>query len=220
MYIIIVGGGKVGRGAAQDLIAADHEVCVIEREPQTAWTINNELGDVALLGDGTEVRVQRAAGMNRADVVVAATGRDQANLAVCQVAQQRFGAERVIARINDPGNEAIFRAVGISAIISATRSILSSIEHEVDANMLRLLELSGTGFELVEVVVPPDAPVAGRLVRHLGLPPGTVLTLILPPGGRPEVPGPDSVLEPQATVLAVTEPEQEERLRRLLTGAE
>lgn len=220
MYIIIVGGGKVGRGAARDLISAGHEVCVIEREPQIAWAINDELGDVALVGDGTEVRVQRTAGMNRADVVVAASGRDQANLAVCQVAQQRFGASRVIARINDPRNEAIFRAVGISTTISATRAIVSSIEHEVDANMLRLLELSGTEFELVEVVVPPDAPVVGRMVRHLGLPPRTVLTLILRPGGRPEVPGPDSVLEPNAIVLAVTEPEQEERLRRLLTGAE
>ena len=54
-------------------------------------------------------------------------------------------------------------------------------------------------------------------MRHLGLPPRTVLTLILRPGGRPEVPGPDSILEPGAVVLAVTEPAQEERLRRLLT---
>lgn len=220
MYIIIVGGGKVGRGAARDLLAAEHEVCVIEREPAIVWMINDELGDVGLLGDGTEVRVQRAAGMNRADVVVAATGRDQANLAVCQVAQRRFGTGRVIARINDPRNEDVFRAVGISTTISATRAILSSIEHEVDAKMLRLLELSGTEFELVEMVIPEGASVAGRAVRDLGLPARTVLTLILRPGGRPEVPGPDSVLEPQAMVLAVTEPEQEEQLRRLLTGVE
>ena len=220
MYIIIVGGGKVGRGAARDLIEAGHEVCVIEREPQTAWEINDELGEVALVGDGTEVRVQRAAGMNRADVVVAATGRDQANLAVCQVAQQRFETARVIARINDPRNEAVFRAVGISATISATRAILSSIEHEVDANMLRLMELRSTEFELVEVVIPAGARVIGQPVRYLGLPPRTVLTLILRPGGRPEVPGPDSLLEAEAVVLAVTEPAQEERLRRLLTGVE
>ena len=220
MYIIIVGGGKVGRGAARDLLEAGHEVCVIEREPQTAWEINDELGEVALVGDGTEVRVQRAAGMNRADVVVAATGRDQANLAVCQVAQQRFETARVIARINDPRNEAVFRAVGISATISATRAILSSIEHEVDANMLRLMELRSTEFELVEVVIPAGARVIGQPVRYLGLPPRTVLTLILRPGGRPEVPGPDSLLEAEAVVLAVTEPAQEERLRRLLTGVE
>ncbi len=217
MYIIIVGGGKVGWGVARDLLAAGHEVCIIEREPQTAWAINDELGEVALLGDGTEVRVQRAAGMNRADVVVAATGRDQANLAVCQVAQQRFDTARVIARINDPRNEAIFRAVGITATISATRAILSSIEQEVDSNMFRLLELRSDEFELVEVVIPAESEAIGRAVRHLGLPPRTVLTLILRPGGRPEVPGPDSILEPGAVVLAVTEPAQEERLRRLLT---
>lgn len=218
MYIIIVGGGKVGWGVARDLIKVGHEVCVIDREPQTAWAINDELGEVALLGDGTEVRVQRAAGMNRADVVVAATGRDQANLAVCQMAQQRFSTPSVIARINDPRNEAIFSAVGITATISVTRSILSSIEQEVDSKMFRLLELRSREFELVEIVIPADSAVLGRQVRHLGLPPRTVLTLILRPGGRPEVPGPDSVLEPNAVVLAVTEPEQEERLRTLLTG--
>ena len=141
---------------------------MIEREPQTAWEINDELGEVALVGDGTEVRVQRAAGMNRADVVVAATGRDQANLAVCQVAQQRFETARVIARINDPRNEAVFRAVGISATISATRAILSSIEHEVDANMLRLMELRSTEFELVEVVIPAGARVIGQPVAVSG----------------------------------------------------
>ena len=217
MYIIVVGGGKVGWGAARDLMGNDHEVCLIERDPQTAWAVNDELGEVAVVGDGTEVRVQRAAGMNRADVVVAATGRDQVNLAVCQIAQQRFGIARVIARINDPRNEAIFRAVGISATISATRAILLSIEHQVDSNMIRLLELGSSEFELVEIVIPADARVIGLSVRHLGLPPRTVLTLILRPGGRPEVPGPDTIIDAKAVVLAVTEPAQEERLRRLLT---
>ena len=217
MYIIVVGGGKVGWGAARDLMGNDHEVCLIERDPQTAWAVNDELGEVAVVGDGTEVRVQRAAGMNRADVVVAATGRDQVNLAVCQIAQQRFGIARVIARINDPRNEAIFRAVGISATISATRAILSSIEHQVDSNMIRLLELGSSEFELVEIVIPAEARAIALPVRHLGLPPRTLLTLILRPGGRPEVPGPDTMIEAEAVVLAVTEPAQEDRLRRLLT---
>ncbi len=218
MYIIIVGGGKVGWGAARDLLGGGHEVCIIEREPNTAWAINDELGEVAVLGDGTEVHVQRAAGMARADIVVACTGRDQANLAVCQMAQTRFGVNRVITRINDPRNEPIFKAVGINAAISATSAIVASIEQEVGTSLVRLAELRSSAFALLEVVIPPDAPAVGRTVRELRLPPHTVLTLILHPGGEPEVPGPDSRLQADAIVLAVTQPEHQHLLQRILTG--
>ena len=217
MYIVIVGGGKVGWGAARDLLASSHEVCVIEREPQTAAAIKDELGEIAVLGDGTEVHVQRAAGLNRADVVVAATGRDQANLAVCQVAQHRFGVERVIARINDPRNEPIFQAVGIRSTISATAAIVASIEQEVASGLFRLSELRSSAFELVEIVIPAQARVAGATVRELGLPPRTLLTLILHPDDQPEVPAPDSPIQPGDIVLAITQPHFEDTLRAILT---
>ncbi len=218
MYIVIVGGGKVGWGAARDLISGGHEVCIVEREPTVTWAINDELGEVAVLGDGTEVHVQRAAGMGRADIVVACTGRDQANLAVCQMAQTRFGVDRVIARINDPRNEPIFQAVGINAAISATSAIVASIEQEVGTGLVRLTELRSSAFALLEVVIPPGAPAVGQTVRELRLPPHTVLTLILHPGGEPEVPGPDSLIQADAVVLAVTQPEHQPLLQRILTG--
>ena len=220
MYIIIIGGGKVGSGAARDLLTAGHEVLVVEAEPATQLEINEELGEVALLGDGTEVRVQAEAGMNRADVVVAATGRDQANLAVCQVAKQRFNTPRVIARINDPRNEEIFGAVGVDVTVSATKAILSHIESELPSpGLIHLLEFGRSGLELVEVVLTDDAPSVGRTVGELDLPPNTVLTLVVHPDDRPEVPGPDSRLEAGATVLAVTVAEHEAKLRSLLTGS-
>lgn len=220
MYIVIVGGGKVGWGAARDLLASDHEICIIEREPATAAAIKHELGEIALVGDGTEVHVQRAAGVNRADVVVAASGRDQANLAVCQVAQHRFGVERVIARINDPRNEPIFRAVGIHSTISATSAIVASIEEELAVGLFRLSQLRSSPFELLEIVIPPHATVAGRTVKQLGLPPRTILSLLLHPNGEPELPQPDSRIQAGDIVLAVTQPHFENSLRSLLTSAE
>ena len=218
MYIILVGGGKVGRGAARDLIEMGHEVCVVERDANTAWSINNELGEVALLGDGAEIHVQRAAGMNRADVVVACTGRDQANLAVAQTAQTRFNVAKVIARINDPRNERIFRALGFNFLISATTAIVNAIEEEVSAGLTRLTQLRSSAFVLAEHVIPRLAPCVGCAVRDLDLPPHTVLALIIRADDEPEIPGPNTTIHAADVIVAVTQPQYESALRSALTG--
>ncbi len=218
MYIIIVGGGKVGRGAARDLIEMGHEVCVVERDANTAWSINNELGEVALLGDGAEIHVQRAAGMTRADVVVACTGRDQANLAVLQTAQTRFNVDKVIARINDPRNERIFRALGFAFTISATTAIVNAIEQQVSAGLSRLTQLRSTAFVLAEHLIPPLAPAVGSTVRDLDLPPHTVLALVIREDDEPEIPGPNTTIHASDVVIAVTQPRHESALRAILTG--
>lgn len=218
MYIIIVGGGKVGRGAARDLMDMGHEVCVVERDGNTAWAINNELGEVALLGDGAEIHVQRAAGMNRADVVVACTGRDQANLAVAQTAQTRFNVAKVIARINDPRNEPIFQTLGFHYTISATTAIVNAIEQEVSAGLTRLTQMRSTAFVLAEHVIPSLAPCVGCTVRDLDLPPHTVLALIIHKDDEPEIPGPNTTIHAADVIVAVTQPEHEPALRLALTG--
>ena len=218
MYVIIVGGGKVGRGAARDLIEMGHEVCVVERDANTAWSLNNELGEVALLGDGAEIHVQRAAGTNRADVVVACTGRDQVNLAVAQTAQTRFNVPKVIARINNPRNERIFRALGFHNTISATTAIVNAIEQEVSAGLSRLTQLRSSAFVLAELVIPQLGPAVGCLVRDLNLPAHTVLALIVRDDDEPEIPGPNTLIQAGDIVIAVTQPQHESGLRAALTG--
>ncbi len=221
MYIVIVGGGKVGRGAARDLIRIGHEICIIERDSDTAWSINHEMGMVALVGDGAEVHVQQAAGMNRADVVVACTGRDQANLAVAQTAEIRFAANKVIARINDPRNERVFRALGFHNVISATTSIVNAIEQEVHAgieSLARLTQLASTSFVLTEQIVPPLAAAVGRNVRELNLPPGALLVLVVREDEDARIPGPQTTIHAGDVVIAVTESQHAPALRAALTG--
>ena len=219
MYIIVVGGGKVGEAAARELVASGHEVLVIEREPERVHAITDELGDVAIIGDGTEVRTLAEAGAGRADLVVAATGRDEANLTVAQIAKQRFGITRVIARINNPKNEAIFRVLDVAIPVSATQAIMAQIEQELPSHpLIRLLELHQSEFELVEVVVPEGAGTVGQRVSALSLPPRAMLLLVVQPDGTPELPLGDTLLQGGSAVLAVTLPEHEAALRRVLTG--
>ncbi len=131
MYIIIVGGGKVGYYLAKHLHTNGHEVAVIEKDKQKVDRITKELGIVAIQGDGSDASPMTTAGMNRADTVVAATGNDEDNLIVCQMAKKRFGVKRAIARINNPKNEHIFRVLALGIPVSYVDALVKQIEHEI-----------------------------------------------------------------------------------------
>src|SRR5919109_1241368 len=87
MYIIIAGGGKVGYHLTKALLAEGHEVVLIENDAAKAERIAEELGNVTIPQAADEGRWLIEAGVERADVVVAATGDDEDNLIICQLAE-------------------------------------------------------------------------------------------------------------------------------------
>ncbi len=131
MYIVIVGGGKVGSYLAQVLLSSHNEVAIIEDNPQSASLLSLMLEGQYLIinGDGCDSRYQDDAGIKRADVFVAATGQDDTNLVACEIAQRVFHVPRAIARVNSPKNLRIFREVGIECV-SSTTLIANLIEEE------------------------------------------------------------------------------------------
>lgn len=131
MYIVIVGGGKVGSYLAGVLLSGHNEVAVIDENRERAAMLSMTLEGSYLVinGDGCDSRYQEDAGVRRADVFVAVTGQDDTNLVACEIAQRVFHVPRVIARVNSPKNLHIFREVGIECV-SSTTLIASLIEEE------------------------------------------------------------------------------------------
>jgi trk system potassium uptake protein TrkA len=220
MYVIIVGGGKVGFYLAKELLEDGQEVLVIEKDehgPRSA-VIAEELGDVVLKGDGCEATTLESAGTGRADMLIAVTGDDEDNLVACQVAKNRFGVKRTVARINNPKNEGIFRKLGIDVTVSATAAIMSQIEQELPSyRLVELLHLRGnTGFELVEIKIRPGAKVIGQPAAEVLLPQGAMIALVVDPEGNPHLPG-DAVLSPEDEVIAITRTTAADQLRRALS---
>ena len=165
MYIIVVGGGKVGYYLAKELVEEGNEVLIIEKDAAKAERIAEELGDISLRGDGCEASTMEMAGFGRADMVIAVTGDDEDNLVTCQVAKAKFKVPRTIARINNPKNEEIFKKLGIDTTVSATTAILSQIEQELPTHpLIPLLTLKGGGLEIVEVKVPENSAVVGKRI--------------------------------------------------------
>ena len=220
MYIIIVGGGKVGYYLARALLDEGHEVLVLEKEAKEIALICDELGSVCARGDGCEAATLAEVGAARADMLVAVTGDDEDNLVACQVAKHKFNVPRTVARVSNPKNEAIFKKLGIDVTISSTTVILEKIEQEVPTHPLtHLLDIRDKDLEIVEVRIPPDAVTVGKAIKELPLPPESVLSLLIRKGGKPIVPRTDTILDAEDQIIAVTSPETEEVLRAALRGA-
>jgi trk system potassium uptake protein TrkA len=218
MYIVIIGGGKVGFYLAKELVEANHEVLIIERNAAKCTEIQEELGEIVMRGDGCEAATQEQAGSGRADLFLAVTGEDEDNLVACQVAKHVFNVPRAVARINNPKNEMIFRKLGIDFTVSATSAIMSHIEQELPTHPLISLLTLRRGFEIVEIRVGSDSPVLGRSVREILLPHQALIWGIVDAEGNPKAPTPDTVLHAGDEVVAVTLKESEEALRAALTA--
>jgi trk system potassium uptake protein TrkA len=131
VYVVILGAGKVGFALACWLVASDHEVAVIDWDPSRCAALEDELGGISVVGDGTDAGVLARAGCNRADIFVGASGVDEDNLIACQLARHRFGALKTISLVNIPEHEALFALLGIDVTVNATDMIGGRLREEL-----------------------------------------------------------------------------------------
>jgi trk system potassium uptake protein TrkA len=220
MYIIVIGGGKVGYHLAKALLAEGHEILVIEKDRSRIDYISNELGSVCLNGDGCEAAVLTEAGTGRADMLIAVTGDDEDNLVSCQLAKHKFNVPRTIARSSNPKNEVLFRKLGIDVTVSSTNVIMEYIEQEVPTHVLtHLLTIQDRGIELVDVRIPADSLSVGKRIKDIGLPAGSLVTLIIRRDEKPQLASPETVIKIGDQIIALTPNDAEEQLKAALRGA-
>ncbi|MDQ2984506.1 MAG: TrkA family potassium uptake protein [Actinomycetota bacterium] len=214
---MLAGGGKVGANLARNLLRLGHELTIIEQRRDRFEQLEGEFEHQVQVGDATELHVLEHAGIQRPpDVLAAVTGDDEDNLIICQLAREKYGVEKVVARVNDPRNQVHFDLLGISPTVSATESIMALIEHEVpEHELVHLLELRRENLEIVEVQIDKDAPAAGQKVEKLDLPEGSRLISITR-NGKSEIAVGATELQAGDQVLAILQPGKEDELRRVL----
>lgn len=217
MYLILVGGGNVGIQLAKRLIAREHEVLLMEKDASQARKLATVLGDEHIMvGDGCDLLVQKTAGFNRADVVVAVTGEDEDNLIVCQLAKQVWKVKRVLARVNDPSHEDIFRELGIDDTVSATGIIFNLLEQQLASDELVPIGALHRGHvEVVESVIGPRSSLLGKRVRDLQLPGGTFLVYTVRDGVGSPVTG-DTDFQVNDMIVALVPTSRAEDLKKVL----
>ena len=199
MYVLIAGGGKAGANVMRTLLRNGHEATIIEQDRNRFERLESEFEHQAMQGDATELFVLEKAGVKRPpDLVLALTGDDEDNMVITQIAKEKYGVPKVIARVNDPRNQPHFDLLGISPTVCATSSILGLVEHEVpEHDLVHLLELRKEN------------------VEKLRLPEGARLISVMR-DGKAEIAVGKTELRPGDQVLAVLQPGKEDELRQIL----
>lgn len=222
MYVVIMGGGKVGEYLATVLLNSGNDVALIESNLATADKLSIVLQGsyMVIHGDGCDSKYQEDAGIRRADVFVAATGQDDNNLVSCEIAQRVFSVPRCIARVNHPKNLRIFKEVGIECV-SSTTLIANLIEEETLLGSVSVASsLTHGNVVLTELTVPrmrAHSNEEGVLALDLPMPENSLIVAVST-ADDVQVVGDDTVLRPGDTAIIAADNEVLDEVRSLFRG--
>ena len=220
MRVAIAGAGNVGQFIAADLLAAGHQVTMIEKDLHVVEVARPALKEAEWFPfDACEVLSLVMAGVAHADVMVAATGDDEDNLVISLLAKQEFAVPRVVARVNNPKNHGLFtEAWGVDVAVSTPHILRSLVEEAVTVgNMVRLMQFEQGQVSLHEVRLAEGSPSIGKTLRELRLPVDAALVAVVREG-HVVVPKEDTVFAAGDEVLAVVSEGSEEVVRAQLVG--
>jgi len=116
MYVVIAGCGTLGRRLAEELSGRGDEVVVLDREQKALAALSPEFGGFRVEGDASDAATLSRVKLSRADLAVAATDDDNANLFFAQAARYVHSVPRTVARVHDPAREAVFRRLGVETV--------------------------------------------------------------------------------------------------------
>lgn len=218
MYVFIAGGGRTGAQLATQLLAQNYQVRLIEHRRELLARLHHELPtEVIYEGVATDPAVLKQAGLEKANVLVACSNDDAANLVLCYLARTMFKTRRTVARINNPRNAWLFdKNFHVDETINHADVMAHLIQEEMSlGDMMTLLKLRRGRYAVVEEKVPPGAAAIGKELRELGLPEQCVIAAIIRKG-QITLPRGTSKLEEFDEVLAITDTEGAQQLAKLL----
>jgi len=223
MRVVVAGGGNVGSFVAEELVGAGHDVVVIDNDPARVERApaDDEAGSARwVMGDACEPLQLARTGVKEVDVLVAVTGDDEDNLVISLLAKQEFGVPRVLARVNNPGNEWMFNeSWGVDVSVSTPHLLTALVQEAVSVgSLVRLLSFEHGKASLIEITLDGDAPVIDKELAEVGFPHDSTVVAILR-RDRVIVPRGDTVFDQGDEVLVLVTPESEADVRVLLTSA-
>jgi len=221
MFVIIVGGGRVGSHLATLLLELNHRVRLIEPRRDVVDKLHREIPTESIhVGDPLNPDILHDAGIEDAQVLVLATPYDATNLAVGFLAKTQFKVPRVIGRVNNPKYAWLFKPLmGIDVALDQADILARLIEEEMSlGDMMPLLKLRRGEFMLVEEKVPSGAQAVGIMIKDLDLPENCVIAGIIR-AGKVIVPRGVTSIEAGDEVLAVVDRTAAESLSALFKPA-
>lgn len=218
MKALIVGGGKVGYYLLKTLQEKGYKTTLIESDKKICAKIAEEPNVEVICGDGTDMDVLKEAGIEDTHVVAAVTGKDEENFVICQIVRINFQAGEVIARINNPKNRPVFKAIGVRKTVCSTEVIANLIESELDDKRLKVIQTLERGrMILLETIVDKNTTWCDKDISSLSLPEGCIIVSILR-NDNAIAPKGDIVIKENDKVFIVTNMDKRNALEKNLIG--
>jgi len=218
MFIIIVGGGKVGLYLVKHFTEKGHRVLLIEEDWEKVKEVRKKYGIEVVWGNGTEETVLEEAGIEDCDALVAVTEDDQDNLVICQLAERQYNIAKTYTRVNTPGNEKLFSWLGVNVAVSSASILAAMVEDDLSFNDFRnLLIKDQDKLKLIRMTVKGNSPSINKKIKDIKLPTEAVLVAILR-GDNSLVPRGNTRLAENDVILALTRPELEEEMKKAFNG--
>ncbi len=165
MYIIIAGCRKIGSNLALMLSEENHDVVVIDSDPNNFDTLGTGFNGVTIAGMPIDEDVLRSAGIDRADALAAVTSDDNMNVMISQIARELFHVPKVITRLYDPVREAVFKKLGLTTICPTTLAVDRLKSMLVPQSELATIDIGGTSISFRPV--KPAKKFIGKSVAEI-----------------------------------------------------
>ena len=213
MRVVIAGSGRVGREVAQALSALGDDVSLLDEAEEAFDLLGRSFDGTLHVGVTYDVDALRAAGIEEADVFLALTPSDKANLMAVQLAERVFGVPRAIARLDDPAREAAYRALAVDFVPTARLVARVLVERVHEPEFAYHLVFPQGDVQVVEMVLGAGA--AGHTVADLEVD-GELRVAALQRNGSVLIPGSGDALQPGDLVAAAVRRGVATRVRRYL----
>lgn len=211
MKIVVIGVGQVGRSVAHAL-CDEHEVVVVDKNPERLERIRSETDVLSYEGDGGNLDTLETAGVSTADLVIGSTSDDRSNILICSTAQALNEETFTIARVAETEYLSTWsqlrEAFNVDYMVGADYLTARSIVDVAGLPTARDVEFFGQGrIEMAEFTIPPESPLAGTVVRNLDLGDNINLVAVFNQDQMEIVRG-DTHLQPEARLLVIGPPDQ------------
>lgn len=216
MRVFLIGGFDESRYLARSLIKKGYQVTAINEN-------ESECEELALIGklnvfngDGSKPYVLEDANAYDADIAIAMTEYDDANLVICELCKKRFNVKKTVALISDPKNTDFFHQMGVDQVVCAITTISSIIEQTALMNSIgTVMPIDEGEIQIAQVVIPKGAASLGKKLWEIDLPEGVIIGCILR-GSHSMVPKGDTrILEGDNLILIASDNDKDEAIRVL-----
>jgi trk system potassium uptake protein len=216
MYVVIMGGGKMGRNLASFLIADGHDVALIESDQELCNEASSELDAMIICGSGTDAKVLKKANLEDADVFVAATGNDEVNL-LASILVSEFKNTKIIARLSDPSHSSAFKKIGIDSVVSPEITTASYVEKLIIRPKIADLVVMGKGdAELLDIKLENEKSI-GKKIGDVS-PDDNFLIVAVYENGNLIIPKPEMVLKKDMKISILVKTKYAQKVMKRFTN--